>query len=155
MAQKTSWTGATLTESDINTYLMGEGGAWTTWTPVVTQSGAVAVTVNRAVYARYGRTIHWKCQLTVTGTGTASQPIYVSVPVTGAAATDSHNGSGYLFDTSAATFYPCVVVAASTTTTQMLGTAGTNPTLGAGGGFTAALAAGDQILLSGTYEAAS
>ena len=154
MAQKT-FTSAVLTASDVNTYLMGEGGAWTSWTPTVTQSVSVTVTVTRAKYARYGRTIHWTCQLAVTGTGTAANPIYVSLPVTAANGIDSHGGSGYLYDSSAATFYPCVILGATTTTFQMLGTAATAPTLGAGGGFTAALASGDGITVAGTYEAAS
>jgi hypothetical protein len=154
VAQKT-FTSAVLTASDVNTYLMGEGGAWTSWTPTVTQSGSVTVTVTRAKYARYGRTIHFTCQVSVTGTGTASNPIYVSLPVTAVSGVGEHGGSGYLYDSSSATYYPCVIVGATTTTFQMLGTASTAPTLGGGGGFTAALASGDAIVVAGTYEAAS
>ena len=84
MAQKTSWNGAALTESDINTYLSGEGGAWTTWTPTLTQSGTVTATVTSAVYGRWGRLIVGQFRLSVTGTGTGSNAVTVSLPVTSA-----------------------------------------------------------------------
>jgi hypothetical protein len=156
MAQKTSWTGATLTESDINTYLMGEGGAWTTWTPAITQSGSVTATVTHAVYGRWGRLIVASCSLSVTGAGTGANAVTVSLPVT-AARSGTTIGVGSVFDTSASTTYTANVITPSTTTVQFYaqGTSvSTSPTLGSFS-FTAALAAGDVITFQVMYEAAS
>jgi hypothetical protein len=154
MAQKTSWNGAALTESDINLYLMGEGGAWTTWTPVVTQSGTVAATVNRATYGRWGRMIVATVFVTMTGTGTAANGVTVSLPVAAAGyITGTPLGSGWLFDTSAATTYPCLPCWNSASVVTLMST---SSGLGLGAGtFTAALAAGDQVTFTVTYEAAS
>ena len=157
MAQKTSWNAAALTESDINTYLMGEGGAWTSWTPTVTQSGSVTVTNTRSRYARYGRTIHFSLSLSVTGSGTSTNAVLVSTPVTAAAST-LVIGTGWINDTSASTYYGGVAYLASTTTIALLPSA-TNANgvaLGqTGAGFSAGLASGDLINISGTFEAAS
>ena len=156
MAQKTSWAGAALTESDINTYLTGEGGAWTTWTPTVTQSGAVTVTVTHAVYGRWGRLIIANFRLAVTGTGTAANAVTVSLPVTAARA-NMMVGTGSLFDTSASLGYSGNVFLPSATTMdyrqQGTGTA-TDNRLGVAG-FTAALASGDGLDGFLMYEAAS
>ena len=156
MAQKT-FVNEVLTAADINTYLMGEGGAWTTWTPTVTQSGSVTVTNSRSRFARYGRTIHFTTFLTVTGSGTGANVIRISLPVTAAAGSEPAAGVGYVFDASVGggTYYPGATFIATTTTFELYGTVGTQPILGAGGGFTAALAVGDVIRASGTYEAAA
>jgi len=153
MAQKTAWNAATLTEADINLYLMGEGGAWTSWTPVVTQSVNVTFTNTRSRFARYSRTIHFVTSMTVTGTGTASNAIAVSTPVT-AAAGSVPVGQGWVFDNSAGIGYIGIAQLVTTTTFSVIAS-------GAGGNFlgaqtmTAGLASGDIIYLCGTYEAAS
>jgi hypothetical protein len=156
MAQKTAWDGATLTESDINTYLMGEGGAWSTWTPTLTQSGAVTKTVTRAVYARYGRTIHFNAQLAVTGSGTSSNSVTISLPVTAASAGFITIGGGYIYDATASLNYHGLAYLLSTTT-MALSPSAVGVGLGVLGtvSFTAALANGDSVNISGTYEAAS
>ena len=156
MAQKTSWNGATLTEADINLYLMGEGGAWTTWTPTVTQSVSVTVTVASARFARYGRTIIFRTALTVTGSGTASNAVSMSLPATSAASGFVIPGGGLIFDTTASLNYPGLTYLSSTTAVGLVPSAtNANGVLGAVGGFTAGLAAGDLIQISGVYEAAS
>jgi hypothetical protein len=149
MAQKT-FTSEMLTSSDVNTYLMGEGGAWTSWTPTVTQSGSVTVTNTRSRYARYGRTIHFSLQLSVTGSGTGSNAVLISFPVTAASAITG--GVGYLTDASAPASYMGILYANSTTNFGILGTG--SGYLGSTT-FTAALASGDIIFAHGTYEAAS
>lgn len=100
MAQKTAWTGAALTQSDINTYLMGEGGAWTSYTPTLTQSSAVTATINWSRYARYGRTIIWAFSVTATAAGTTSNAITLSLPATAAVSVNIIIGSGNITDTS-------------------------------------------------------
>jgi hypothetical protein len=158
MAQKTAWDGAALTESDINTYLMGEGGAWTSWTPTVTQSGSVTVTNTRSRYARYGRTIVASFDLTVTGSGSANNAITVSLPVTAAAAGVVPVGTARLVDTGTSTTFGAICVLA-TTTTIWLNQTSTNSTttiLGSTSSENAtALASGDIIAGTVTYEAAS
>jgi photosystem II stability/assembly factor-like uncharacterized protein len=48
------------------------------WTPVVTQTVNVTVTVNRATYQVQGKWVHIMCNLVVTGAGTAGTAIEVS-----------------------------------------------------------------------------
>lgn len=155
MAQKTSWNLATLTESDINTYLMGEGGAWSSWTPTVTQSGSVTVTVTRARFARYGRKIEFYALLSVTGSGTAANEVLMSLPVTASTSAYVINGAGYIVDASATTQYPGIAFLKTTTTVGLVPSNVTGIGLLGALGFTAGLASGDTIQISGTYEAAS
>jgi hypothetical protein len=154
MAQKV-WTNEALVASDFNTYLTGEGGAWTSWTPTVTQSGSVTVTNTRSRYARYGRLIIATWNLAVTGSGTGSNAVIVSLPVTAAAASVVF-GSAQVFDTSAAQNYLALPYLASTTTVSLYTTStdAADPRLGLTS-FTAALASGDQITGTAIYEAAS
>ena len=50
-------TGKQLTAQEVNAYLVGESGAWRTYTPAITHGthGAVSHTLNRAAYAVFGR----------------------------------------------------------------------------------------------------
>jgi hypothetical protein len=155
LAQKTSWNAAALTESDINTYLTGEGGSWTSWTPLITQSGNVSRTATRAVYGRWGRLIVFQAYMSVTGTGSAGFTISVSLPVTAASGLAIPIGDGFLFDASSGNYYGFHTRIATTTTVDLQGD-GIGADLALGGAtFTAALASGDVISISGIYEAAS
>jgi hypothetical protein len=156
MAQKTAWNGATLTESDINTYLMGEGGAWSTWSPTLTQSGTVTATTNTAAFGRWGRLIVAVFRLTVTGTGTASNAVTVSLPVT-AARTNDYVGAGAIYDNSATLNYGANIALNSSTTVAFNAQAnqsGPDVRLGVAQ-FTAALAVNDIVSGFVVYEAAS
>jgi hypothetical protein len=158
MAQKTSWNGAALTESDINLYLMGEGGAWTTWTPTITQSGSVTCTVNRATYGRWGRMIQATAFLTVTGTGTASNAVVIGGLPAAAAYSTGSIGYGAISDLSATRTYPGIAALSSTTAFVFLGTSTVSADIQLGvatSAFTAALANTDQISFTIMYEAAS
>ena len=157
MAQKTAWNAAALTEADINLYLAGEGGAWRVWTPTVTQSGAVAATVNRATFGRWGRMIVATGFLTVTGTGTSNNAVLISGLPAAAAYATGIVGTSALSDVSDTRTYVGVVALASTTTFNILGSPpGANTALGATGSpFVAALTSPDQISFTITYEAAS
>lgn len=128
--------------------------AWTSWTPAVTQPGSVTVTNTRSRYARYGRTIHFTVNLSVTGSGTGANDIVISLPVT-AAATGPAVGSGQVVDTSAGTAHRCIIGLNSTTSFVMQPTATTATGALGSTGMTAGLASGDTIEVSGTYEAAS
>jgi hypothetical protein len=155
MAQKTAWNGATLTESDINTYLMGEGGAWSTWSPTLTQSGSVTRTVTHAVYGRWGRMIVGIFRLSVTGTGTGSNVVTVSLPVTAARA-DMVVGTGFVFDASASAQHQgsCFLPTTTTLDLRSYGTTAAENRLGVAT-FTAALASSDILGGMFVYEAAS
>lgn len=150
MAQKTFTAGSVLTASDINTYLMHEGGSWTTWTPTITQSGSVTFTNTRSTYARLGRTIIANFALTVTGSGTATNDIVVSLPATAAAA-NAGQGVGFILDTGN-TYYVGTWVLTTTTTARLLTYGNGNP---AGVNPNFALAVGDVLSGTITYEAAT
>lgn len=128
-------------------------GAWSAYTPTVTQSGAVTMTVVWARWTRIGRTVHFVFRLTSTGAGTAGNEVLVSVPVTAADA-QGMQGSGLIIDASTATSYTGTWNGSSTTTVRLL-----NDLSAATGGWGAApsiaLASGDTIRGSVTYEAAS
>lgn len=64
-------------------------GAWLDWTPTISQSAAatgLTYTKNYGRYTKIGRTIIAYFDVTFTSAGTAGQPIFVSLPVTAAAA---------------------------------------------------------------------
>ena len=155
MAQKTFVAGDVLTASDVNTYLMGEGGQWTSWTPTVTQSGTVTATVTYARYARYGRTIHFEAFLSITGTGTGANDITVTLPVT-ASYGDGAIGNGTVYDASTNILYHGTLTKTSTTVAKIIAISGAgSPFYLGSASFTAALANPDNISISGTYQAAS
>jgi hypothetical protein len=156
MAQITFADGDVPTAAQLNTYALGEGGAWTSWTPAVVQSGSVTVTNTRSRYARYGRLIVFTVDLAVTGAGTAANAISVSLPATAADANSVTGGTGYVTDDSTATIYPFQVFPFTTTTFRLK-----SSTTASGSGllgvidFTGGLTSGDLIRCTGQYEAAS
>lgn len=83
------WAGRMIYETDTNRIMLYTGLAWivqsqpwTTWTPVVTQSVAVAKTVQYAKYCINAGMVLASAQLLFTASGTANQIIDCSVPVT-------------------------------------------------------------------------
>jgi hypothetical protein len=64
-------------------------GPLTAWTPTTTQSGTVAFTTTVGTQSRVGRRIFFEGSFAITGTGTGSDVITVSLPVT-AAASSAH-----------------------------------------------------------------
>lgn len=157
MPDKTWVAGDVVTAADTNLYLNHTGGAWNTWTPVITQPGTVTATVNHAVWYRAGRLIIASFRLTVTGAGTGSNTVTVSLPVT-AARSQGPAGYGIIFDASATLSYTGEADLATTSTMSFSGHGlGVSPNaLGStGSAFTAALAVGDVVTGSLTYEAAS
>jgi hypothetical protein len=130
--------------------------AWEDYTPTLTQSGAVTKTVNYARFIRIGRTIHAVVKMTCTGTGTAANAVVVGLPVASSSGIGLINiGTGFVFDSSASLIYKGLANMASTTTVNFLPTESTTPNTIGTAGFTAALASGDVVAMSITYEAAS
>lgn len=141
-----------LTAADLNAAF--GGSSYATYTPTLTQSGSVTNTINRAAYARIGKSVHGGAYLTVTGTGTLNNIVLVGLPVA-AVGSQFAIGSGTVFDTSAGLFYSGTLILNSSTTAKLsVGTTGTNYLGGSGGVFTAALAAGDLVAVAFDYEAA-
>jgi hypothetical protein len=153
---------------DTNRFSVYSGAAWssigpahgalTTWTPTVTQSGSVTVTNTSSTYQRNGRLVTCRFQLSVTGSGSANNPIIIGgLPVTGAHSFGAI-GSGYLFDASVSFYYPCLPSLGSTATVHLLATS-TNSAdnrLGSTGNpFASALASGDVLTGEFRYEAAA
>lgn len=147
---------------DVNTMTVYSGAAWSTigpvhgsvstWTPTLTQSGTVTATVTSARYTRVGRWIMGYTRLDVTGTGTATNAVTVSLPV---AAASTVMGSGWIYDSSATTNYTGAASVNTSTTVAMIQHNSTSGFMGAVGNFTAALASGDIVQVSFMYEAAA
>lgn len=129
--------------------------AWTSYTPTLTQPGAVTKTVTYARYTRVGRLITVNALLTVTGTGTASNNVLVGLPVAAAQAANLCVGSGYIFDTSAGTTFKGLLAVTSSTTVGFLPANTITPGFLGNDTFTAALAAGDAVTFIATYESAT
>lgn len=128
--------------------------AWTSFTPTLTQSGAVTKTVNYAKYQRIGRTIIAQYDLTMTGAGTTANAVLVGLPVAAAySATNIYIGSGAIIDASTTTLYTGEWALASANTVQMnIDQASFSPW---GLAPNLALASGDVIRLHVIYEAAT
>lgn len=136
-------------------YTMG-GGDWYTFTPTVTQSGSVTVTVVLARYKIVEKICHMEIILSVTGTGSAGNNIVIGgIP---AAAAIKNQLGGLLpvgFATvldNGTTLYTAQVNDNASGTSVVLrdtntaGIIGTNPSF--------ALANGDALVLNMTYEVA-
>ena len=122
------------------------------WTPTVTQSVAVAVTVDFAFYTRIGQLAHVEFSLTVTGAGTGGNAIVIAgqpaaiqpINTTGIAPI----GAFIILDNGTA-YYVGSVYAVGATNWQMFIHNSVN-SVGAVPSF--ALAAGDIISLSANYH---
>lgn len=151
--------------TDLNVEQVYSGSAWSTvgpvhgaltaWTPTVTQSGTVTKTVTYGAYSRVGRRIHASCLLAITGSGTASNLITLSLP-TGATNDGVVLGTGYINDASVPTWYPGIVQATGSGANCYLNTTGgglsePNSRLGSAV-FTAGLASGDAIAVQLSYD---
>ena len=128
----------------------GSSGAWTAWTPTLGQGGTVTwdAGASRARYLQVGKLVTAYCELKVTGSGVAGQPITVSLPAV-AVAVGAGGGTFYCFDPGVAHWVGAANVAATTYcalyrdgATDKFGVAG--PTLGAA----------DVVSMSVTYEIA-
>ena len=126
-------------------------GAWTAWTPTVSQPTTVAATVNAATYTQLGKLVIASFSVSITGTGTGGNAVVVSLPVTAARA-DDHCGSVRIYDASVSTSYLGIAWLQTTTTMRFRG-----DWSGSGAwGFipNVGLAASDSIIGTLVYEAA-
>jgi hypothetical protein len=145
--------GARILAADLATVFPVGVDAWQSFTPSVTQSNAVSVTVNQAMYMKIGRLVVANYYLTCTGTGTAGQRVIIGLPVASATAGLAACGSGMIFDASATAFWSGTAIVDTATTFRFSGYNVGNY-LGTAG-FTAALASGDIISAFVSYQADS
>ena len=130
-------------------------GAWTTYSPTLGQPGAVTYTATYARYQKIGRMVTVSVFLTVTGTGNAATKVTVSLPFTAVQAGNMVVGSGMIVEASPAATLPGIALLDSTTTAAM---GPSNATTGNYLGvvqFVNALASGDIVTMTFTYEATS
>lgn len=141
-----TWSGSTWVQ-------VGSLGAWTTWTPTITQVGSVTHSVVYGRYTKIGRTVYANFTTNVTGSGSAGTGVSISLPVTSAAGSPLRLGSGHIYDTSTATRYTGMCELDSTTAFRIVGDWSSGNQWG--GIPSVGLASGDQVSASITYEAAS
>lgn len=96
------------------------GAAWETWSPQVTQNVGVAGTVSLARYTRIQKLVIATFAISFTGGGTAGTAVVITLPIT-ANSTVNDQGSGFIYDTSAATMYSGTFVHNTTTSAVFVG----------------------------------
>lgn len=146
------------TGSAFSTLIAPAHGAWTAWTPTVTQSGSVSGTTTGSYYIRIGRLVIASLYFAPSSSGTAANAIVISLPVT------ARDGTTVVYagpmvtveDTSAAQRWagPALMVSTTTFKIQDMGSTGSSNYLGAST-FTAAITTGDFIYGQLMYEAAA
>lgn len=149
-ATESAGTAATVPHGD-HVHALPALGAWTGYTPVLTQGVTVTKTVTYAKWQQFGKTVFVQALLSVTGSGTASTLVTVDTPAT-AAQQQLIVGSGYVYDASTNQVYKVIVELSTTGLFQFRPTHTiANDTIGATM-FTAGLASGDLVNFSATYE---
>ena len=124
--------------------------------PVVRQSSVIATTSENGYYWQVNKLVCVSYRFSISGTGTAGQPILVELPVTAASNSVRIVGTGIFEDDSAANMRLLRVVQYSTTRAAFLTGEATNITayFGATNGPNTALASGDNLNFTIMYEAA-
>lgn len=111
---------AQMVTADLNKIPRATGSAWSSdfaesghvgWTPTLTQSAAVAKTINNATCIQIGALVLGWCRLTPTAAGTTNNAVQVSTPVTMKTATLS---VGHGFVTLAGVTYRVLVFLSTT-----------------------------------------
>ena len=132
------------------------GSAWNTWTPTITQSGAVAATVTRARYKIVNKICHTEVSLAVTAAGTAANAIVIGGQPAAIQPSYSYTPGGFPIGVAqvvnAGTATYVANVATLTATTFQFRAGATDNWVGVNPNF--ALANGDFIFFTATYEVA-
>lgn len=128
--------------------------AWTSYTPTWTQSATITKTVARAAYMKIGRLVVVNGILVATSAGVANNPIIVTLPF--APVGSGPVGSSFLNDTGTAFYSGNVYITGTGSNVQFMNGGSSTAFWGqTGGGFTAAIASGDVLYWTATYEATS
>ena len=151
--------GSVLTASRYNSDVVGNwnlfGGAWTDYTPTLSQgaSSNIAKTLGYSKFLKIGRFVIYAAHMTATASGSAGSNVTLTLPATAATSVAVAIGIGY-YDDSGTAAYGIVPTLASTTTIQFPitdgtggGRIGTSPNI--------AVANNDILRLTIAYEAAS
>ena len=125
---------------------------WTSYTPTLAQGATsnISKTVTYAKYMRIGKIVWGQVRLDITGSGTITNDITITMPITPAytSANQIIIGAGYYFDSGSA-FY----IVQTSLSNSLISLA-----YGAGGAVgrvpNLAVASGDQFVCEFTYEAA-
>ena len=127
-------------------------GAWTTWTPVVTQSATPTMTISEARYVKNGRTVTAELVVSFTSAGTNGNAIQCTLPVAGATYTGEKCVGQFSFLKSASAWYTGSCVLTSATALRFRTNAGTDAF-----GINPAITIGsaDTMTFTITYDAAS
>jgi hypothetical protein len=142
--------GEILSAADLNAI-----GTWTSYTPVLVQSGTRSATVDYAEYCQINKFCVANVSLTCTTTGASGNIITVSLPVN--ATSDSAIkvfGSGMIFDTSGSDVRLLTVIRGGATVVRFLTEATTDNISGLGANPSFTLGNGDVIQFSIAYETA-
>jgi hypothetical protein len=135
-------------------------GGWQSYTPGIDQGATtnIAKTVVYAKFSQFGKTMHLRVNLSLTAAGTANSAVTVFLPTPAASFVGNDViGQGFIHDASSGTpNIPCVVILASAGAVYFIdSTQATNVVLGqTGSAFAAALASGDTVTFSATFEIA-
>jgi hypothetical protein len=130
---------------------MGPINGWTTWSPTITQSNTPTKTTNDARYMRFGRLIIAYMDVAFTSSGTASNNIVCTLPVTARTMGGTPAIGTFRYFDSGSTNHAGTAVYASTTTCVFVYDA-----FGSSMGNTDfAIANGDSLSVQFTYEAAA
>ena len=134
------------------------GGTWTAYTPAIYQNGSVAASLAQGRYIEIGKTIIGQVKMIASATGNANQRVKVTIPKA-AAYPDTllSCGTGSLYDASSFQIYPYLVCVEdgtyfNFTVTQSI-VSNSLQYVGVTG-FTAAIASGDYIFFTFSYEVA-
>lgn len=117
-AERTALTGSSVYEglhfydTDLDALMKHDGSGWVivfrdwvTWTPTYTNFSLGNGTIS-AKYQQLGRRVHFRIELTLGSTSSASGAIGFSTPVAPASSATKHVGQSVFFDTSTANTYP-------------------------------------------------
>lgn len=127
-------------------------GAWTSWTPTFSQSGAVSVSVNKASYVQIGKMVMASLDVAFSSAGTSGNLLLLTSLPVAAAAGSIVIGNGNLYDSGSSTNYNYLFRRVNDTNIRLIGDwSGAN-----GWGVTPSLAIASGDICRGilNYEAA-
>jgi hypothetical protein len=126
-------------------------GAWTSWTPTVSQTGARTITNQQSRFLQVGKLVNLYAGVTITNAGSAGDTIVISLPVAPALPNNGLLGSFWYVRTTGIRY----VGSAIWSSVLQLAFLQSEATAGAlGGAPSFATANGDLLSVQFTYEAA-